>query len=205
MSTTTTSTTFTTTTERPEDAASIEQLCDESFGGPQRRTKRSYAYRQGVAPVGYLCHVVRDQGERPIATIRYWPVLVGGAPALLLGPLAVHPAHQGAGHGRWLVRHTLDLAAWANHDLVVLVGDPGYYRRLGFAPAWPHGIAMPFEDPGRLLVNWLKPERRPAIAGLVTRLAAGGGDRAADAEGDRWRGSSRPGRAPRRAARLAHL
>ncbi|MEQ9814730.1 MAG: N-acetyltransferase [Azospirillaceae bacterium] len=199
------STTYTTSTERPEDAAAIERICDDSFGGPERLTKRSYAYRQGVAPVDYLSFVVRDAAERPIATIRYWPVLVGGAPALLLGPLAVRPDHQGLGHGRWLVRHTLDIAAWANHDLVLLVGDPGYYRRLGFEPAWPYGIAMPFEDADRLLVNWLQPDRRPAIRGLVTRLPAGEDDCPSDAEGDRWRGPSRPGGAPRRAARLAHL
>ena len=34
--------------------------------------------------------------------IRYWPVRVGaaGTPALLLGPVAVHPTRQGEGLGR---------------------------------------------------------------------------------------------------------
>ena len=49
------------------------------------------------------------------------------------------------------VQRSLDMAHWARHERVLLVGDYGYYKRFGFRPAAPHGIVMPGENPARLL------------------------------------------------------
>lgn len=150
---------FTITTERAEDGPAIEILLDLAFGR-QRHAKKSYVYRQGVAPLPELSLVARaDADGALIGTIRYWPVAIGTrrSPALLLGPLAIHPDWAGRGAGRALVRQTLDMAAWARHGLVLLVGDLDYYGRFGFAPAAPYGIGMPGENPARLLAHELTP------------------------------------------------
>ena len=142
---------FEITTERPEDGPAIEDLLDQAFGY-DRHAKTSYRYRRGRAPIGYLSLVAR--GPRGlVGSIRYWPVEIGhgGSPALLLGPLAIHPAHQGAGIGRGLAYQSLDMAWWARHRLVLLVGDLSYYGRMGFRPASPCGIVMSDERPERLL------------------------------------------------------
>lgn len=142
--------------ESAEDSDQIERLLDEAFG-PGRQAKTSYRYREDVPPVESLSYIARlDDGEI-VGSIRYWPITVGqkSNPALLLGPLAIAPRLQGRGIGASLTFQTLDLAAWGGHRLVLLVGDLAYYKRFGFFPASPHGIAMPDEKPERLLVTEL--------------------------------------------------
>lgn len=157
---------FTITTERPEDGPAIDALLDDAFG-PTRESKMSYRYRQDVAPVDDLKLVARDANDTLIGTIRYWPILVGAArkPGLLLGPLAVAQAWQAKGVGAALMRRSLDMAAWARHERVLLVGDYGYYERFGFRPAGAHGIVMPGENPARLLALPLAADALSGVAG----------------------------------------
>lgn len=59
---------------------------------------------------------------------------VDETPVALLGPLAVAPAFQRQGVGGALIRAGLEhLTGAAAHVLVL--GDPAYYSRFGFAPA----------------------------------------------------------------------
>ncbi len=55
--------------------------------------------------------------------------------ALLLGPVAVHPTHQGEGLGGVLIRHSLAEARLQGWTQVILIGDASYYGRYGFARA----------------------------------------------------------------------
>jgi predicted N-acetyltransferase YhbS len=159
---------FTITTERPEDGPAIEELLDTAFG-PFRDSKVSYRYRAGVAPVAHLKLVARNAGDEVVGTIRYWPIAVGHAarPGLLLGPLAVAADARALGIGAALVRRTLDMATWARHERVLLVGDPAYYRRFGFVPAAPLGITMAGENPARLQAL---PLTSGGLAGLAGRV-----------------------------------
>ena len=119
--------------ERPGDAALIEPLLDECFG-PDRFKKTAYKVRENIAP----------QRERLLATIRYWPITIGGkTPALLLGPIAVSPRLQGKGIGVGLIRETLQVAQDLGHRLIVLVGDPEYYGQFGFENAARRGFLLP--------------------------------------------------------------
>lgn len=166
------------TTERPGDGPAIEELLDAAFGGPGRHAKRSYHYRQGVAPDTYLRLVARaDADEAVLGTIRYWPVSVGGHKAMLLGPVAARPELKGKGIGKALIWRSLDMAAWANHRLVLLVGDLAYYGQFGFCPAAADGLEMPGEDPARLQAVWLDRTARGVMRGAVERW---GGEPAAD-------------------------
>lgn len=158
------------TTERPSDGPEIEALLDAAFGGSGRHTKRSYHYRQGVAPDRYLRLVARaDTGNAMLGTIRYWPISIGGHKALLLGPVAARPELKGKGIGKTLIWRSLDMAAWANHRLVLLVGDLAYYQQFGFRPASDDGLVMPGEQPDRLQCVWLDHETRGVISGVVER------------------------------------
>ncbi|MEO3433999.1 N-acetyltransferase [Inquilinus sp. CAU 1745] len=160
--------------ESAEDSDQIERLLDEAFGSG-RQAKISYRYREDVPPVESLSYVARlddGEGDREIVgSIRYWPITVGqdSNPALLLGPLAIAPRLQGRGIGASLTFQTLDLAAWGGHRLVLLVGDLAYYKRFGFLPAAPHGIAMPDEKPERLLVTELVEGVLASYAGDIVR------------------------------------
>jgi putative acetyltransferase len=69
-------------------------------------------------------------------------------PALALGPVAVLPRHQGRGYGTDVVQATLDAAAELGERLVVVLGNPSYYRRFGFRPAAALGLTSPWSGLG---------------------------------------------------------
>lgn len=131
----------------------ITALLDAAFG-PGRETRSAYRLREARAPVASLSFVALDEKKRLLGTIRYWRIRIGESDALLLGPLAVHPLHQGEGIGLALMRRSLQTAEATDFAGVLLVGDPPYYARVGFSPL-PAGrlrFAGPVEE-ARLL--WL--------------------------------------------------
>ncbi len=68
---------------------------------------------------------------------------VDSAPVLAVGPLSVHPDHQGRGVGLALMHAVLGAADALDEPLVVLLGDPRYYSRFGFRLAEEYGIIPP--------------------------------------------------------------
>ncbi len=120
--------------ESPSDKPEVEALLDLIFG-PGRHTLSSYRLRDGVLPVSKLCLIVRDEFDILVGVVRFWPVIVGsqGLPALLLGPLGVHPIRQGEGIGEILITKALEKAKKLGWLRAVLVGDISYYRRFGFS------------------------------------------------------------------------
>ena len=150
--------------ESPEDGWEVEALLDTAFA-PGRTSLSSYRLRAGP-PVAALCHVARDELGILAGAIRFWPVRVGTAPALLLGPVAVHPTRQGEGLGAFLIEESLDEAR-RDWDRVLLVGDAAYYGRFQFARL-PEVLMPPPTDPARVLGRALAPGAWDGIAGEVT-------------------------------------
>ena len=154
---------------QPQDHAAIEHLLDLSFGS-DRRSKTSYRLRERNAPVPGLSLVVPDAGVGVSGTISFWPLAIGEkhSPALLLGPLAVHPDRQGLGIGLGLMQQGLARAKARGHGLVLLVGDEPYYARVGFARL-PEGlISLPGPvDPRRFLYLELAPGALQGVSGLA--------------------------------------
>lgn len=154
--------------ESPIDAAEVETLYDTAFA-PGRSALSSYRLRTGP-PVADLALIARDDYDSLAGAIRYWPVRIGteGAPALLLGPVAVHPTRQGEGIGALLIRESLARAAAAGWTRVVLVGDAPYYGRFGFARETAASLEYPPPtDPARLLARALEPGAFDGVAGRV--------------------------------------
>jgi predicted N-acetyltransferase YhbS len=116
--------------ETADDFFEVEALYDLCFG-VGRKALSSYRLRDGVSPVAQLSLLARD-GEIVTGAIRYWPVRIDDAKALLLGPVAVHPTHQGEGLGGYLICESLKLAQLAGWERVMLIGDAPYYARFGF-------------------------------------------------------------------------
>ena len=103
--------------------------------------------------------------------IRYWPVQIAGAKALLLGPVAVHPTRQGEGLGGILMEESLERAK--DWDRVMLVGDAPYYGRFGFNRL--DGVIMPPPtNPDRILGRDLSPGAWQGIKGQVERWVQSG-------------------------------
>ncbi len=156
--------------ERASDVPAREALLDAAFG-PARRRKTCERLRQGRACAPGLALVASD-GEALVGTIRLWNVDAGGAPALLLGPLAVAETHRSLGLGGRLIRAALARAASRGHKAAILVGDAPYYERFGFRRDLAVNLAMPGPvEPERFLGLELESGALGQASGLV--VAAG--------------------------------
>ena len=153
--------------ERPEDWWEVEALFDTSFA-PGREALSSYRLRDGVEKVAGLSLVARDADRILAGAIRYWPVLVGGADALLLGPVAVHPTRQGEGLGGLLMERSLKTATRRGWGRVMLVGDAPYYGRFGFSKL-DDVVMPPPTNPERVLGRELYPQAWHGVTGQVSR------------------------------------
>lgn len=163
---------FELTQETDDDWWEVEALYDLCFA-PGREALSSYRLRDGVPKVAELSLVARDGDGILAGAIRYWPVLVGGQPTLLLGPVAVHPTRQGEGLGGLLIHHSLTVAEAAGWQRVLLVGDAPYYSRFGFAKL--DGVEMPPPtNPDRVLGYELVPGAWENLRGAVTRFGMAG-------------------------------
>lgn len=159
---------LTLTEETPDDWWEVEALYDLCFA-PGRTALSSYRLREDVPPVPGLSVIARDAGGILGGAIRYWPVLVGGHQALLLGPVAVHPTRQGEGLGAMLIQDSLDRARRLGWERVMLVGDAPYYRRFGFLPLTDVRMPPP-TNPDRVLGQDLQPGAWAGVSGDVTKV-----------------------------------
>jgi predicted N-acetyltransferase YhbS len=160
---------FSVETTKATDQPLIEQLLDIAFG-IDRRVKTSYRLREGSTPADGLSLVVRDTEVGVAGSISFWPLAVGsaGTPALLLGPLVVHPRRQNLGVGLTLMQKGLARANAKGHRLVILVGDAPYYARVGFQKLPEGQLLMPGPvDPARFLYVELVPGALAVTRGLV--------------------------------------
>jgi putative acetyltransferase len=125
--------------ERPEDIAGIRAVHVAAFETPAEAGLVD-TLRDSDAWVPGLSVVAVEDGRVVAHALLSRVVLVtedGDVPALALGPVAALPEVQRRGYGSAVVR---DVVARRGDRLVVLLGDPAYYRRFGFRPAAEFGI-----------------------------------------------------------------
>src|SRR5258705_1431188 len=158
--------------EKPADIAARETLLDVAYGA-SRFAKPSERLREGRE---LALSLVASEYGRLVGTIRLWPVSAGaGRPALLLGPLAVHPDCRQRGIGSALMRRAIRAARVAGHRALVLVGDAAYYGRFGFTAARAGALSVP--GPVETRPPPAPEPAPPPLAGPRRRLLAGGGRR----------------------------
>lgn len=158
--------------ERSGDDSLIEPLLDRCFGF-NRLDKTVYRLREGVGPIEKLSFVGLASDGGLLGSLRFWPIRIDAAPAILLGPLAVEPALQGAGIGRGLLRHGLTRAKRLGAKICVTVGAPGYYAPFGFENAAGHGLILPGPvEPERFQVLEIVPGALAGVTGLIDKAEA---------------------------------
>ena|ERR1700712_3507018 len=165
--------TFTIDLENAGDVVARENLLDRAMGAGRTR-KSSEKLRRGRIPADGLALVARDRSGHVIGTVRLWNIEAGvdrethPVAALLLGPLAVDPAHEGTGIGSALMRAAIMEAKKRGHGAVLLVGDASYYERFGFFAEKARHLVMPgpFER-SRFLALELKDGWLDGAAGLL--------------------------------------
>lgn len=85
--------------------------------------------------------------------------------AALLAPLAVAPARQRQGIGSALVHSGLRRLACLDINMVFVLGDPAYYKRLGFVPE------SAVEPPYRLPAQWTGAWQSQLLGNIIAPCA----------------------------------
>jgi len=134
----------------------LETLLDRAFG-TDRHERTAYAIRAGTEPLDNLSFVAMN-GDSLAGSLQSWPVQFnrtdgGGLPLVMVGPVAVHPNHQGRGIGKHMTQvltRRLDIA----RQSAMMIGDPDYYEPFGFrsGPAADWTLPGPVE-PHRILLR----------------------------------------------------
>ena len=152
--------------ETSEHGPQIEHILDAAFG-PGRFAKTAERLREQNAALAELC-LVAFEGKDMRASVRFWPILIGATPALLLGPLAVDPKHRGKSIGIRLMETGLAKAKTLGHRIVILVGDEPYYARVGFRRVPAGSMTMPGPvDPDRVLAAALADGALEGVSGPI--------------------------------------
>lgn len=141
--------------EDPADEAPVARVLAAAFARPEVTTPPEVGLvedlRRSDAWIPELAMVAEYGGEVVgYALLTRVQVRTDGGtwPALALGPVAVAPHRQRIGHGAAVVQAALDAATELGERLVVVLGDPAYYRRFGFGPADRLGLTSPWSGLG---------------------------------------------------------
>jgi putative acetyltransferase len=153
----------------PDDAAAIHDVLVQAFGGDVEARLVALLLAADAAPVSLVAEV----DGQVVGYILFSPVeIVGGAeptPVRMAGlaPLAVAPAFQRRGVGACLAQAGLAACAEAGFQGVVVLGDPGYYRRFGFERASDRGLASEYGVDDEFMALELEPGGLAGVRGLV--------------------------------------
>lgn len=160
---------FTIRDEQASDALPIRRVIERAFG---QRSEADLvdALRRGDA---LTVSMVAEAGGEIVGHIAFSPVTIRAGDAtheaLGLAPLAVIPEQQRRGIGAALVRAGLDAGRARGHRVAVLVGDPAYYQRFGFATASGFGLECAIPVPVEVfLVAELSPGALAGCSGVVS-------------------------------------
>ncbi len=122
--------------EETSDADRIRDITQAAFAGAEHSSGTEGAIIDGLRSAGTLSlSLVAVQDGQIVGHVAFSPVTIAGQDHgwFGLGPVAVQPGLQGAGIGGRLIREGLARLRAGNARGCVVLGDPAYYRRFGFA------------------------------------------------------------------------
>jgi len=151
--------------ERPGDAAAIRSVHLAAFPSPAEGMLIDALRAAGHLTISRVAET-RDGVAGHVA---FSPVSVaaGARGGLGLGPIAVRPRDQRRGIGSRLVVDALAEARRAGARFIVVLGEPAFYARFGFAPAARWGLADEYGGGAAFQALELTPAAIPRGAGLV--------------------------------------
>lgn len=121
------------------DRAAILALVREAFGDGEdevRLVENVWARPEYLPDL----ELVAERDRAIIGHVLLHTGYVEGRPVAALAPLCVHPKEQARGIGTGLMTEAIIRTNSQGHPLIVLLGHPDFYERLGFKPARGFGI-----------------------------------------------------------------
>lgn len=140
-----------------DDLPQVLQVHRAAFGGEtEANLVQAMLADRSAQP---LLSLLAVEGERALGHVLFSRVRItgpgGDTTATILAPLAVVPESQGKGVGSRLVEAGLARLAASGIALVLVLGDPAYYRRFGFTPATPLGLVPPYPVSAEYAEAWM--------------------------------------------------
>jgi putative acetyltransferase len=123
--------------ERIEDIDAIRTLTETAFKTAPHADGTEHLIIDRLRAAGALTlSLVAEADGAIVGHVAFSPVAVsdGSEGWYGLGPISVDPARQGEGIGGKLIRDGLERLKALGATGCVLLGDPAYYSRFGFAP-----------------------------------------------------------------------
>lgn len=130
------------------DEESIRKVHKDAFGAPEGEAISQLAIDllrdRSASPIVSL---VAEENDEIIGNVIFTAVKIEGtgtnALIHILAPLAVAKAAQGKGIGTRLITVGLEKLKELGTEIVLVLGDPGYYSRTGFKAT--HAIQPPYD------------------------------------------------------------
>lgn len=122
--------------ETPTNTAAIRQIIQDAFAGAEHSSGTEGAIIDGLRAAGTLTlSLVAVESGRAIGHAAFSPVTIATRDAgwFGLGPVSARPERQAKGVGGALIREGLARLRAMGAQGCVVLGDPGYYSRFGFA------------------------------------------------------------------------
>jgi putative acetyltransferase len=150
--------------ETAQDQDGIRQMYRLAFGGAAvakladdlRETRDAVISLVAVKEDKVIGHIMLSRLKAPMK-------------ALTLAPLAVHPDFQRQGIGATLIRKGLDRAKQDGCTAVFVLGDTGYYERLGFTVNAAKGFSSPYGGEHFMVLSF-DPDNTPATGQVIYPL-----------------------------------
>lgn len=122
--------------ERDSDAPAVSRVITEAFASAPHASGEEARIVERLRRAGDLAAAfVATDGPWIVGHVAFSAVRIGGAQGgwYGLGPVAVAPDRQDEGVGAALIEHGLAHLRAKGAGGCVVLGDPAYYRRFGFA------------------------------------------------------------------------
>ena len=163
--------------EQPSDVNATRCVVKNAFGRTDEadlveHLRFERAFSVGLAAVS-RSDVTAAESHGVVGYVAFSSVTIGErereSNGLGLAPLAVTPKHQRCGIGGALVDAGLVHCRRQDANLVVVLGDPDYYPRFGFRPAYLLGLTCEYESVSReaFMAVELTPGRHKHCGGVV--------------------------------------
>ncbi len=138
--------------ETSEDKEAVRHVNEQAFGraGEANLVESLHAKQKVVSSL------VAVQNGQIVGHILFCPVVIEAKTksydAVGLGPMAVLPQFQGQGIGSALIGRGFEILRQSNHQVVIVLGHPDFYSRLGFSPASSFGVDCQFDVPDEVFM-----------------------------------------------------
>jgi len=152
--------------EQADDIPAVRRVHQAAFPSAEEADLVDRLRASGKATVSLVAH----DGNEIVGHILFTPVTFDPPASVLamgLAPMAVLPGHEKHGVGRRLVQNGLAECHSRGACLVVVLGDPPYYRRFGFERASRHGLRNEFGVEEEFMVFMLDARAHPTPGTLV--------------------------------------